>query len=77
MAHRNGNYYWGLLKFISDDFVAKTIPKEEAQKELDEMIKIYKQVFNGRSAFLVGSSLVGNKQGDSARYWELRKILDK
>jgi len=61
--------------------------KEEAIKEINEMIKAYKTKYNGlasvdgqyHGAFLVGSSICNpkNKGGDSARFWYLKNIIDK
>ncbi len=52
------------------------ITEQQARKELYEMVEAYNRKYtSGRSAFLTGSSLVGNKNGDSARYWELKEIL--
>ena len=54
------------------------ITKEQARTEIHEMVEAYKKVWpNWKYGFLVGSSLVNNhKQGDSARFWELKKIID-
>ena len=52
--------------------------KLQAQTEIDEMIKAYKrrwEYWEDFGGFLVGSSLVGNKQGDDARFHELKKII--
>lgn len=51
--------------------------KQEAVIEIEEMVKVYKETWPNASGFLVGSSLVGNHQGDSARYWELKEFIDK
>lgn len=56
--------------------------KEEIENEIAYILQTYREYRNrhggvGFAAFLVGSSLCGNKQGDSARYWELRTMLDK
>jgi hypothetical protein len=55
----------------------KKITKEEAEKEITEMCHTYLDHFGVGCGFLTGSSLCGNKQGDSARYWELKAITDK
>lgn len=69
-------------------FFKEKITKEQAQLEIDKMIDIYnnpdtnfmmrRDSFTKRwnSGFLVGSSLCGYKQGDSARFWELKAIID-
>ena len=69
-------------------FKAKTT-KEEAIKEMQELKEAYRKEYpacfvpmegypNGRGiGFLVGSTLVNNyKKGDSARFWELEKIIN-
>lgn len=49
---------------------------EKAEKEIAEMVAVYRKRYPAsNSPFLVGSSLCGNKQGDSARFWELQKIV--
>jgi hypothetical protein len=50
--------------------------KEQAIKEIEEMVSEYHRQGFTYSGFLTGSSLCGNKGGDSARYWELNKIID-
>jgi hypothetical protein len=50
---------------------------EDAQKEIDKMVAIYRSIFPHCSGFLVGSSLLNNKDGDSARFWKLKDIIDK
>jgi hypothetical protein len=47
--------------------------KEDAQKEIDEMFAVYNRVWPYGSGLLVGSSLVGNKDGDSPRFWYLKE----
>lgn len=48
------------------------------ENEIDEMVAAYKKEYPHANnlGFLVGSSLVGNHQGDSARFWELQKKLE-
>ena len=47
-----------------------------ARKEIDEMVATYRKRYPyGNVGFLVGSSLCGNKEGDSARFWKLKRIL--
>lgn len=55
------------------------ISKEEAQKEINAMIGRYWEVYpaiGNKYGFLVGSSHCGNKQGDSARFRELKEIIN-
>ena len=58
----------------------KKITKEEAEKEIDEMVKCYKKRWSHwKCGFLVGSSICGNsdfKNCDSGRFWYLRNIID-
>lgn len=58
------------------------ITKEQALKEIQELHAAYRKEYPAACSpggsgvpFLVGSSLVGNKNGDSQRYWELKKII--
>ena len=53
--------------------------KEQAEKEIHEMVETYRREFgdNYQGGFFLGSSICGNKKGDSARYWELREVLNK
>lgn len=57
-------------------FKKKTISKQQAEQEISKIIKRYKEEYDYPTGFLVGSSLCGYKQGDSARYCELKKIID-
>lgn len=51
---------------------------EQIDLEMQDLRNAYhKRYPNGNLGFLVGSSLVHNKQGDSARYWELKEILEE
>ena len=52
--------------------------KEEAQQEIDLMVKFYHDCGYNYSAFFVApeNSLWDKKQGDSARYWELKNIIE-
>lgn len=45
----------------------------EARKEIEDMFSAYRKRWPHVSGLLVGSSLVGNKEGDSARFWFLNK----
>lgn len=55
----------------------KKFTKQEAKKEMAELIDAYKRQYpHGGVAFLTGSSLVGNKNGDSERFWQLKKIIE-
>lgn len=52
------------------------------EKEISKMIQAYAERYpaayeGGHHAFFVGSSLVGNKQGDSARFHELKALCAK
>lgn len=46
------------------------------EREIKAMVDAYwkKYPANGGAGFLVGSSLVGNKDGDSARFHELKAL---
>lgn len=52
--------------------------KWEAQQEIWDMVDEYHRNGWTRCAFFVApeNSLWDKKNGDSARYWELRKIID-
>lgn len=50
--------------------------KQDAQKEIDNMVAAYKKRWPCVCGLLVGSSLVGNQQGDSARFWELKRVVN-
>lgn len=53
------------------------LTREQIEQEIKALREAYVKSPYGGLGFLVGSSLIGNKQGDSARYWELKKMLDK
>lgn len=47
-----------------------------AREEIAQMVAVYRRKYpHFASGFLTGSSLCGNPEGDSARYWKLKKIL--
>lgn len=57
---------------------------EQAKEEIKKMSSVYYNYYkrlnshsnhNVRVAFLMGSSLCGNLQGDSVRYQELKKLI--
>ncbi len=52
--------------------------KEEAKKEIDRMVEIYRSCGLGHGGFLVGTSLCGGKHphGDSGRFHELLEIVN-
>lgn len=59
-------------------FLKPRLTKQQIEVEIQEMVDAYhNQWSHWSSGFLVGSSLVGNKQGDSARYWQLKGMLNK
>jgi hypothetical protein len=65
-------------------FCKPKITRAEAEREMLALKQAYWKKYPSATAvggsgvgFLTGSSLVGNKQGDSARFWELRKVLDE
>lgn len=48
------------------------------KQEVADMVQAYRNKYpHANVGFLVGSSLVGNKQGDSARFWELTQECEK
>lgn len=73
MSHR---LFFGLGKECGGAGMPDPKSKWAAQNEIDEMMAAYHKRWPHVGGFLVGSSLCGNKQGDSARYWELKKIID-
>ncbi len=58
---------------ISLSLAEREQAKESAKKEIRDMFAAYKKRWPHVSGLLVGSSLVGNKEGDSARFWHLTK----
>ena len=47
----------------------------KAKKEMARMIRVYQRSPYRNGAFLAGSSILGNSQGDSRRFQELKKII--